>query len=131
MSDAPVRLCVRALHKRFGPTKALDDVDLDVRAGEVHALVGENGAGKSTLLKALAGVHVPDSGSMDHSGHAMPDSSSMDHSGHEMPDSGSMDHSGHAMPDSGSMDHSGHAMPGAEEADHSAHGTHQSPTARE
>jgi len=65
MSDAPARLCVRALHKRFGPTKALDGVDLDVRAGEVHALVGENGAGKSTLLKALAGVHVPDSGSME------------------------------------------------------------------
>lgn len=65
MSDAPARLCVRALHKRFGPTRALDGVDLDVRAGEVHALVGENGAGKSTLLKALAGVHAPDSGSME------------------------------------------------------------------
>lgn len=65
MSDAPARLCVRALRKRFGPTRALDGVNLDVRAGEVHALVGENGAGKSTLLKALAGVHVPDSGSME------------------------------------------------------------------
>lgn len=65
MTAAPARLCVRALRKRFGPTQALDGVDLDVRAGEVHALVGENGAGKSTLLKALAGVHVPDAGSME------------------------------------------------------------------
>ncbi|HEB53759.1 MAG TPA: sugar ABC transporter ATP-binding protein [bacterium] len=65
MRDEPSRLCVRALHKRFGATQALAGVDLDVRCGEVHALVGENGAGKSTLLKALAGVHQPDSGSME------------------------------------------------------------------
>ena len=65
MKAAPLRLCVRALHKRFGPTQALSGVNLDVRAGEVHALVGENGAGKSTLLKALAGVHSVDTGSME------------------------------------------------------------------
>jgi ribose transport system ATP-binding protein len=65
MMVAPSRLCVRALHKRFGPTQALDGVHLDVAAGEVHALVGENGAGKSTLLKALAGVHLADTGSME------------------------------------------------------------------
>ena len=65
MTTAPPRLRIRALHKRFGPTRALSGVDLDVGVGEVHALVGENGAGKSTLLKALAGVHLADSGSME------------------------------------------------------------------
>lgn len=65
MTVVPPRLCVRALHKRFGPTLALNGVNLDVAAGEVHALVGENGAGKSTLLKALAGVHLADTGSME------------------------------------------------------------------
>ena len=53
-----------AISKRFGATQALDDVSLDLSAGEVHALVGENGAGKSTLVKILAGIHQPDSGSI-------------------------------------------------------------------
>jgi rhamnose transport system ATP-binding protein len=52
------------ISKRFAATQALDDVALDLRPGEVHALVGENGAGKSTLVKILAGVHQPDSGSI-------------------------------------------------------------------
>jgi ribose transport system ATP-binding protein len=55
-------LAIRNLSKRFGATLALDDVDLDVRGGEVHALVGHNGSGKSTLIKILAGYHEPEPG---------------------------------------------------------------------
>ena len=50
------------LHKSFVEIRAVDGVDFDVQAGEVHAIVGENGAGKSTLIKMLAGVLAPDSG---------------------------------------------------------------------
>jgi ribose transport system ATP-binding protein len=50
--------------KRFGPTQALSSVSLDVRSGEVLALIGENGAGKSTLLKVLSGAHRADQGEL-------------------------------------------------------------------
>jgi ABC-type sugar transport system ATPase subunit len=53
---------MQGIAKSFPGVQALDDVDLSVQAGEVHALVGENGAGKSTLIKILAGVHQPDRG---------------------------------------------------------------------
>src|SRR5215212_10828545 len=48
--------------KTFPGVRALDGVDLDVRPGEVHCLLGQNGAGKSTLIKVLAGAHQPDEG---------------------------------------------------------------------
>ena len=51
--------------KSFGGVHALRDVSLDVRAGEIHALLGGNGAGKSTILKILRGVHAPTSGSVE------------------------------------------------------------------
>ena len=53
---------VTALSKSFGSARALKDVNFDVRAGEVHCVLGQNGAGKSTLIKVLAGAHQPDSG---------------------------------------------------------------------
>jgi ribose transport system ATP-binding protein len=61
-------LSVRGLHKRFAGTTALDRLDLDVEAGEVHALVGHNGSGKSTLVKILAGFHRPDDGTVSVAG---------------------------------------------------------------
>lgn len=55
-------LALRGVSKQFGPVQALQDVDFEVRAGEVVGLVGDNGAGKSTLIKVLSGVHPADSG---------------------------------------------------------------------
>ena len=57
-------LAFEAVTKRFGPVTALDRVDFDLRAGEIHALLGENGAGKSTLIKVLGGIHPPDAGTI-------------------------------------------------------------------
>jgi ABC-type sugar transport system ATPase subunit len=57
-----VALRVSNAAKAFGATQALRSASLEVRAGEIHAIVGENGSGKSTLVKLLAGVHRPDEG---------------------------------------------------------------------
>ena len=62
MSATTPLLMARGVTKRFGPVEALVDVDFDVDAGEVVALVGDNGAGKSTLIKAIAGVQPADVG---------------------------------------------------------------------
>jgi D-xylose transport system ATP-binding protein len=61
MSDTPL-LQLRSITKTFGSVQALDDVDFEVRAGEVMALVGDNGAGKTTLVKCIAGTHTADHG---------------------------------------------------------------------
>src|SRR5712692_9438567 len=70
VTDAPVRitsaspaaLSARGLGKRFVDVVAAEDIDLDVRDGEILAVVGENGAGKSTLMKMLYGYYQPDAG---------------------------------------------------------------------
>src|SRR2546427_8719949 len=63
-------LSLSNISKRFGPTIALDGVNLQLRTGEVHALIGENGAGKSTLMNVLAGLVQPDEGIMQSDGTA-------------------------------------------------------------
>ena len=55
---------VEHISKRFGPLKALTDVNLSVRRGEILGLIGDNGAGKSTLIKILTGFHQPDTGQL-------------------------------------------------------------------
>ena len=63
-TNASSRVLVRDVSKTFGATRALSGADLEVRAGEVHTVMGENGSGKSTLVKILSGVHRTDSGEL-------------------------------------------------------------------
>jgi ribose transport system ATP-binding protein len=57
-------IALKGVQKNFGAVRALDGVDLDLRLGEVHGIVGENGAGKSTLMKILAGIEQPTAGQL-------------------------------------------------------------------
>ncbi|MEU6658134.1 sugar ABC transporter ATP-binding protein [Streptomyces sp. NPDC046821] len=68
MAPEPPLLTMSGITKSFPGVRALDGVDLEVQAGEVHCLLGQNGAGKSTLIKVLAGVHQPDDGTITWSG---------------------------------------------------------------
>ncbi|MCC6232297.1 MAG: sugar ABC transporter ATP-binding protein [Verrucomicrobiales bacterium] len=65
--SAPL-LKLDSITKTFGAVRALKGVSFELRAGEVHALLGENGAGKSTLIKVITGAHTPDAGSMELAG---------------------------------------------------------------
>jgi len=64
-------LSARFISKAYGGVRALDQVDFDVEAGSVNALIGENGAGKSTLMRILAGAEQPDSGELVLDGQAV------------------------------------------------------------
>lgn len=65
MDDQTYRLRLTNIGKSFGPVRALDGVDMQVKRGTVHGLLGENGAGKSTLLNILSGVFPPSSGHIE------------------------------------------------------------------
>ena len=71
MSDQPLAVEMRGIVKRFPGIVANDEVDFDVRRGEVHALLGENGAGKSTLMNILAGLYQADAGTVSVRGQAV------------------------------------------------------------
>ncbi|KGO25301.1 hypothetical protein Q757_08295 [Oenococcus alcoholitolerans] len=62
ITNRPPLIEVRHIVKKFGDFAANDDINLDVKAGEIHALLGENGAGKSTLMNILSGLLQPTSG---------------------------------------------------------------------
>ncbi len=64
-------LKIRGLNKRFGGVFAVDNVDLNVKTGEIHALIGPNGAGKTTLISLISGIIPPDSGSIEFDGHSI------------------------------------------------------------
>ncbi|MCW6508759.1 sugar ABC transporter ATP-binding protein [Lichenifustis flavocetrariae] len=88
LSDKPVDgaarplVSMRGISKSFGENRVLRDVDFEVSAGEVHALLGENGAGKSTLMKILMGVYRPDAGTVTLDGEDIGGTSVLDHLSH-------------------------------------------------
>jgi simple sugar transport system ATP-binding protein len=66
-STTPI-LELKNINKSFGPIEVLNDISLQVRAGEVLCLLGDNGAGKSTLIKLMSGVYIPTSGQIEMDG---------------------------------------------------------------
>lgn len=64
MEKQELVLSVKNISKRYGGIQALDNVSIDFKKGETHALVGENGAGKSTLIRMISGAEIPDSGEL-------------------------------------------------------------------
>src|SRR2546423_9796507 len=73
VSTLSALLTLSAVRKSFAGVHALRGVSFDLRAGEVHALVGENGAGKSTLIKVVTGAHQADDGTLEVRGEPVPD----------------------------------------------------------
>ena len=67
-APSPVAFRAEGLGKAYGPITVLSDVTLDIRPGEVHAIIGENGAGKSTLMKLLSGYVRPTTGTLRSNG---------------------------------------------------------------
>src|SRR3954465_10546099 len=74
MSESTPGTVLRAsnVYKSYDGVSALRGVSFDLRAGEVHAIVGENGAGKSTLIKIMTGAEQPDAGTLSVAGRAVP-----------------------------------------------------------
>ena len=68
MTEPQNVVVMKAISKSFPGVVALENVDFELKKGEIHALVGENGAGKSTLIKVLTGVERPDSGRINFNG---------------------------------------------------------------
>ena len=75
--DGAPLLVLRGLRRHFGGVKAVDGVDLTVRAGSIHGLIGPNGSGKSTLVNVLSGLYAPSAGTMELRGAPMPRGSLM------------------------------------------------------
>ena len=67
-TKSPFAIALKAINKQFGPVRANQDIDLNVRAGTVHGIIGENGAGKSTLVSILYGFYTADSGTISVNG---------------------------------------------------------------
>ena len=70
--STPALLAFEGIEKSFGAVRALRGVSFELRAGEVHALLGENGAGKSTLIRLATGAHAPDAGALVLAGQRRP-----------------------------------------------------------